>query len=104
MAAMYAAMQDKPKPDPKGETPAGLEAKIARAVRLLDEEHAFWWAPGGFLTAITSEDADFFELDWKVRMANDTWKDIDQRLAEAYYETRTFADFIGAGIMEDDDG
>ncbi len=83
-------------PPPVVPVHAGLASKCRRATALLDEERAFYWEPGGFVTAVTTERADYFEFPAIVRFAEDTWTDIDRRLAESYYETRTFADFIGA--------
>lgn len=75
---------------------AGMESKIRQAVAYLDEKRAFYWTPGGFITAVLSEDADYFERSPRERGAEDHWSDIDKRLALAYYETQTFADYIGA--------
>lgn len=84
---------------------AGLESKIRRAVTYLDEERAFYWEPGGFITAITNNtpDADAFELGHRVNGSEDHWSDIDKRLAQAYYETQTFADYIGAPVQYEEE-
>lgn len=89
------AMAQRSPRDPTDKTHAGMKSKIRRAVAALDEEKAFFWEPGGFLTVVTTEDAEYFELPWQVRIAQDDWSEIDKRLAEAYYETQTFADFLG---------
>lgn len=44
----------------------------------------------------SSYDLTSWELGWSVRNAGDRYDDIDKRLAEAVYETQTFADYIGA--------
>lgn len=107
MAAIYRAMHEAAKAKAEKDGPekgyhAGLESKIRRATVYLDEGRAFWWEPGGFLTAITTESAEWFELGWRAAQSRDNWREIDQRLAEAYYETQTFADYIGAGIIEEE--
>lgn len=93
-AAMYRAMTLA-----EGKAPvfnASMDSKIRRAVAYLDEGRSFFWERGGFITGITSETAENFELSWRERTTEDKWSDIDKRLAEAYYETQTFADYIGA--------
>jgi hypothetical protein len=46
--------------------------------------------------SISVHDVSTFELGWRVRQAGDRHDDIDKRLAEAVYESRTFADYVGA--------
>lgn len=86
---------------------ASLEGRIKRAVALLDEERAFWWEPGSYPQAILDKRADDFERSHRERMAEDHWMDIDKRMAEAFYETMTFADYISAPWQypeEEEDG
>jgi hypothetical protein len=76
---------------------ASPASQIRRATAYLDEGRAFKWNRGGSLLAITTERAEDFELPFVVRHGWDTRDLIDKRLAEAHYETATFADYIGAG-------
>lgn len=79
---------------------ASIVSRTRRAVGLLDEERAFYWTPGSYPVALTTEDADYFERTWRERNDEDGWGEIDRKLAHAYYETMTFADYIGAGEAE----
>lgn len=90
------ANQAKAKVEEKPVIHAGMESKIRQAIVYLDQPRSFYWTPGGFITAVTSETADYFERTNRERLAEDHWSDIDKRLAQAYYETQTFADYIGA--------
>lgn len=89
----------------KGPTPATQNASVASNVRiatmLLDEGRAFIWQRGGALSPYNGERAYYLEVGYTISNAEDHWSDIDRRLAEAYYETATFADYIGAGRVED---
>lgn len=75
---------------------ASLDSRIHRAVVLLDEKRAFWWEPGAYPQALLEKDADWFERTWRERQDEDHWMDIDKKMAHAFYERMTFADYISA--------
>lgn len=79
---------------------ASLASRVRRGVAMLDEERPWYWTPGSYPVALTTEDADYFERTWRERNDEDDWTSIDKKLACAYYETMTFADYIGAGEAE----
>lgn len=107
MVAAMRAAAEKAAASGKGPTPAtksaSIESQTRIATALLDEGRAFIWQRGGSLSPYNGERAFYLEVGYTVSNAEDHWTDIDKRLAEAYYESRTFADFIGAGIMEGED-
>jgi hypothetical protein len=66
-----------------------------RAAAYLDAKQSFTWTPTAGMRAASREEGIHLELGVLASTATDHWSEIDKRMAEAVWQTGTFADFLG---------
>lgn len=85
----------------KQRTAIKIASEARQATAYLDEGRCFTWTPSSGNRTVQREEVQLLELGYVAFHTKDRWEDIDKRIADAVYESMTFADYIGAGGLED---